>query len=188
MLIDYTTSYADGFATTCPPVFGGPDEFADARDQMLKQVRAKGRDPAAFTFAVWFPALIAPDRGELQQHLDNPLIKWLGAVFGRIETTDWEKIGLESPFPQHWRYYNDLLPHATSDEFIAQVLNKVTRDHVLAGWVCGTPAAVAATVKQYIDAGADWVCPMDYLPIVLEPAEAAAAFARSLETIRLIKA
>jgi phthiodiolone/phenolphthiodiolone dimycocerosates ketoreductase len=188
MLIDHSTSYADGLATTCPPVYAGPDEFAAARKQILEQVEAKGRDPAAFEFAVWFPALIAADRDQLEQHLDNPLIKWLGAVFGRIETTDWAKIGLESPFPPEWRYYSDLLPQATTDEFIAEVLDKVTRDHVLAGWVCGTPAEVAATVQGYIEAGADWVCPMDYLPIVLDPSEAPAAFARSLETIGLLKA
>jgi phthiodiolone/phenolphthiodiolone dimycocerosates ketoreductase len=188
ILIDHTTSYADGLATTCPPVYAGPDEFSAAREQILKQVEAKGRDPEQFTFAVWFPALIAPDREELERHLDNPLIKWLGAVFGRIETTDWDKVGLESPFPDEWRYYNDLLPNEITDEFLAQVLEKVTRDHVLAGWVCGTPAEVAATVKEYVDAGADWVCPMDYLPIVLDPAEAPTAFARSLETARLIKA
>jgi phthiodiolone/phenolphthiodiolone dimycocerosates ketoreductase len=188
MLIDHTTSYADGFATTCPPVYAGPDEFADAREQILKQVEAKGRDPEAFTFAVWFPALIAADRDELERHLDNPLIKWLGAVFGRIETSDWTRVGLESPFPADWRYYNDLLPQATPDQFIDDVLAKVTRDHVLAGWVCGTPAEVAATVRDYVDAGADWVCPMDYLPIVGDPADAPAGFARSLETARLIKA
>jgi phthiodiolone/phenolphthiodiolone dimycocerosates ketoreductase len=188
MLIDHSTSYADGLATTCPPVYAGPDAFAAARAQILEQVKAKGRDPATFEFAVWFPALIADDRAELERHLDNPLIKWLGAVFGRIETTDWAKIGLESPFPPEWRYYSDLLPQATTDEFIAAVLEKTTRDHVLAGWVCGTPAEVAATVKEYVDAGADWVCPMDYLPIVLDPAEAPAGFARSLETVRLIKA
>jgi phthiodiolone/phenolphthiodiolone dimycocerosates ketoreductase len=186
-LIEHSTSYADGLAVTCPPVYAGPKEFAAAREQILKQVKAKGRDPADFQFAVWFPALIAPDRDTLDQHLDNPLIKWLGAVFGRIETTDWGKIGLESPFPQGWRYYNDLLPNQTPDELIEEVLKKVTREHVLAGWVCGTPTEVATTVNDYVEAGADWVCPMDYLPIVLDPSEAPAAFARSLETIGLIK-
>src|SRR5204862_4085947 len=109
--------------------------------------------------------LIADDRAELGRHLDNPLFKWLGPVFGRIETTDWAKIGLESPFPPEWRYDSDLLPQATTDEFIAGVLEKTTREHVLAGWVCGTPAEVAANVNEYVEAGADCVCPMDYLPV-----------------------
>jgi hypothetical protein len=53
--------------------------------------------------------------------------------------------------------------------------------------VCGTPAEVAATITEYVEAGASWVCPMDYLPMVLDPAEATSAFERSIETVALIK-
>jgi phthiodiolone/phenolphthiodiolone dimycocerosates ketoreductase len=187
MLIDHCTSYADGLATTCPPVWAGADKFAAAREEILRTVAGKGRDPHDFEFAVWFPALIAADEPQLQRHMDNPLIKWLAAVFGRIEPPEWESIGLENPFPHDWRYYKDLLPQDTTDEFIESVLGKVTDDHVKAGWVCGTVEQVADQVRAYVDAGANWVCPMDYLPIVLEPVEAPAAFARSLQTLALIR-
>jgi phthiodiolone/phenolphthiodiolone dimycocerosates ketoreductase len=185
-LIDHCTSYADGLATTCPPVWAGPEEFAAAREQILRAVADKGRDPAAFSFAVWFPCLIAEDSAQLESRFGNPLIKWLAAVFGRIETPDWEKVGLEPPFPEGWRYYKDLLPRDTSDQFIREVLAKVTDDHVRAGWVCGTVDEVAATIQSYVDAGADWVCPMDYLPMVLDPDEAPAAFGRSIAVAGLI--
>ncbi len=185
-LIDHCTSYADGLATTCPPVWAGAEEFAIARERILAAVADKGRDPSAFHFAVWFPCLIAESDAQLDALLDNPLIKWLAAVFGRIETPDWAKIGLRSPFPEGWRYYKDLLPRDTSDAFIDEVLGKVTDDHVRAGWVCGTVEAVAATIQSYVDAGADWVCPMDYLPMVLGPSEAPAAFARSISVTSLI--
>jgi phthiodiolone/phenolphthiodiolone dimycocerosates ketoreductase len=187
MLIDHCTSYADGLATTCPPVWAGADEFAAAREQILEAIAAKGRDPDQFEFAVWFPCLIAADRAQLEDVYDNPLIKWLAAVFGRIEPSDWEKVGLASPFPDGWRYYNDLLPHQISDEFINDVLERVNGDHVTSGWVCGTPAEVAATIRGYVDAGASWVCPMDYLPMVLGQNEAEAGFRRSIETATLIK-
>jgi phthiodiolone/phenolphthiodiolone dimycocerosates ketoreductase len=179
-LIDHCTSYADGLATTCPPVWAGADEFALQRQLILKAVADKGRDPGAFEFAVWFPCLIAESEAQLESVMSNPLIKWLAAVFGRIETPDWEKIGLESPWPEGWRYYKDLLPRDTPDALIEDVLEKVTDDHVRAGWVCGTVDEVTATIQGYVDAGADWVCPMDYLPMVLDPAEAPAAFARSI--------
>jgi phthiodiolone/phenolphthiodiolone dimycocerosates ketoreductase len=187
ILIDHSTSYADGLATTCPPVWAGPEEFGQAREQILKTVAAKGRNPEEFEFAVWFPCLIGNDKSQLEGKFDNPLIKWLAAVFGRIEPTDWDKIGLESPFPEGWRYYSDLLPHQTSDSLIDGVLGTVTDAHVTSGWVCGTPAEVAATITEYVEAGASWVCPMDYLPMVLDPAEATSAFERSIETVALIK-
>jgi phthiodiolone/phenolphthiodiolone dimycocerosates ketoreductase len=75
----------------------------------------------------------------------------------------------------------------TPDAFTDDVLARVTDDHVTSGWVCGTPAEVADTIRGYVDAGANWVCPMDYLPMVLEPGEAEAAFIRSIETVTLIK-
>jgi phthiodiolone/phenolphthiodiolone dimycocerosates ketoreductase len=187
MLIDHCTSYADGLATTCPPVWANPDEFGAAREQILKTVADKGRDPDSFEFAIWFPCLIAADSAQLKSVYGNPLIKWLAAVFGRIEPTDWLKIGLQPPFPDGWHYYDDLLPQQTPDAFLDDVLARVTDDHVTSGWVCGTPADVADTIRGYVDAGANWVCPMDYLPMVLEPGEAEAAFTRSIETVTLIK-
>jgi phthiodiolone/phenolphthiodiolone dimycocerosates ketoreductase len=186
-LIDYSTAYADGLATTCPPVWASPDVFGHAREQILESVAAKGRDPESFQFAVWFPCLIGKDESQVEQHFHNPLIKWLAAVFGRIEPKDWNKIGLESPFPADWHYYSDLLPHNTSDALIDDALGTVTDAHVRSGWVCGTPAQVAATINRYVKAGANWVCPMDYLPMVLDPTEATAAFDRSIETVDLIK-
>lgn len=188
MLIDHCTSYADGLTVTCPPVWAGPAEFAKARAEILDAVAAKGRDPEQFEFQIWFPCLIARDTEQLRGTFDNPLIKWLAAVFGRIEPTDWATIGLPSPFPEGWRYYTDLLPHQTADSSIDGVLATITDAHVTSGWVCGTPAEVAATINDYVDAGASWVCPMDYLPMVLDPAEAGPAFARSIETTALIKA
>ena len=79
------------------------------------------------------------------------------------------------------------MPNDTSASFIDDVLAKVTREHVTKGWLCGSPAAVAETIQSYVDAGADWVCPMDYMPLVLDPGEAAAALARTVELCRLIK-
>jgi phthiodiolone/phenolphthiodiolone dimycocerosates ketoreductase len=179
-LIDHCTSYADGLATTCPPVWAGAEEFARERERILGEVADKGRNPSAFSFAVWFPCLIAESDAQVAAVMGNHLIKWLAAVFGRIETPDWEKVGLESPWPEGWRYYKDLLPRDTPDALIEDVLAKVTDDHVRAGWVCGTVEDVAATIQEYVDAGADWVCPMDYLPMVLDPAEGPAAFGRSI--------
>jgi phthiodiolone/phenolphthiodiolone dimycocerosates ketoreductase len=186
-LLEHTAKYCDGLAITCPPAWAGPEAFAAGREQVLEMVAANGRDPEAFRFAVWFPVLLG-DHDLLDRHLDNAIVRWLSAMFGRIDATQWAQIGLESPVPLDWAYFMHFLPYDTPQALIDDALAKTTREHVRACWLTGTPEEVAAMVQPYIDAGADWVCPMDYLPLVLEPDEAAAAFGRSVELCDLIKA
>ena len=186
-LIDHATSYADGLAFACPSVFPSAERFATARRDILEQVERKDRDPKQFGFAVWFPVMLARDQRELERALENPIVRWLGAIFGRIEHPLWREEGLASPLPEDWRYYDHLLPQQTPSSFLSSVLDKVTREHVTKGWLCGTPAAVAEMIRPYVEAGADWVCPMDYMPLVLDPSEAPAAFSRTVELCGVIK-
>ncbi|MDB5976853.1 MAG: luciferase family protein [Nevskia sp.] len=187
-LIDHATTYCDGLAATCPPVWGGPEAFGKARAEILEQVRRKGRDPSKFNTAVWFPVMLTENPEQVQLALANPLVKWMSGIFGRIDAKLWREVGLESPIPEDWNYFTHFLPYDTPQSFIDSVLAKTTDEHVRQGWLIGTPKEVAAMIQRYIDAGADWVCPMDYLPLVLDPSEAEAAFARSIELCRLIKA
>lgn len=186
-LLDYVTSYADGIGTTCPPVYGTPEEFAAAREEILAMVKAKGRDPSKFRVGVWFAVMLVENERQLDWAVQNKLVKWFAGVMGRVMPSDWEKVGLQSPVPLDWNYFQHFLPYETSDALIDEVLARTTPDHAKKGWLVGTPAEVAAQIQPYIDAGADWVCPMDYLPLVLPLDQAGPAFARSIELCRLIK-
>jgi phthiodiolone/phenolphthiodiolone dimycocerosates ketoreductase len=188
MLLDHTTSYCDGLAVTCPPVWGSAAAFGRARSAILEQVRAKGRDACRFRIGVWFPVMLAADAAMLEMACDNALVRWMSGIFGRIDTSLWAEVGLESPVPPDWNYFTHFLPYDTDPAFIDTVLAKTTREHVKQAWLTGTPQQVANQIQPYIDAGADWVCPMDYLPLILPPDQAEAAFARSIELCRLIKA
>src|SRR5438874_3304047 len=75
-LIDHATSYADGLALACPSVWPSPERFAAERKEILRRVESKGRDPSEFCFAVWFPVLLARDAQQIEQALDNPIIRW----------------------------------------------------------------------------------------------------------------
>lgn len=186
-LLDYVTSYADGIGTTCPPVYGTPEAFAAARAEILAMVKAKGRDPSKFRIGVWFAVMLVENEQQLEAALQNRLVKWFAGVMGRVTPQDWQQVGLESPVPLDWNYFQHFLPYETSDEFVESVIARTTPEHAMKGWLIGTPAEVAKMIQAYIDAGADWVCPMDYLPLVLPPEQAEAAFARSIELCRLIK-
>jgi phthiodiolone/phenolphthiodiolone dimycocerosates ketoreductase len=185
-LLKHTAAWADGLAVTCPPAWECVDRFATERRRLLDEVERLGRNPDDFRFAIWFPALLADSQADLEPHLANPIIKWLSALFGRIDNTLWKDIGLPAPLGEDFVYYKQFLPYRTPDALIDQVIDTVTPEHTYAGWVCGTPEQVADQIQPYIDAGADWVCPMDYLPMVLEPEAAQAAGARSIELCDLI--
>jgi phthiodiolone/phenolphthiodiolone dimycocerosates ketoreductase len=186
-LLDHVTSYADGIGTTCPPVYGTPAEYAKARTEILRMVKDKGRDPSKFRIGVWFAVMLCDDESQLERLLNNPLTKWLAGVMGRVNPEDWKAVGLESPVPADWNYFQHFLPHETPDAFVEHVVAHTTPEHARKGWMIGSPQQVADQIQGFIDVGADWVCPMDYLPLLLPPEEAGAAFARSIELCRLIK-
>jgi phthiodiolone/phenolphthiodiolone dimycocerosates ketoreductase len=186
-LLDYTTSYCDGLAVTCPPVWPNAETFAKERQIILDQVESKGRDPEKFRIGVWFPVMLAGDEEELERGLANPLVKWMSGIFGHIDAHLWKEDGLESPVPEDWNYFMNFLPHDTPQSFIDDLLAKTTREHCVKCWLSGTPAQVAEMIQPYVDAGADWICPMDYMPLVLDPDQAMAAFARTIELCHLLK-
>jgi len=76
---------------------------------------------------------------------------------------------------------------ACSDALIDDVLRTTTREHLVKSWLGGTPGQVADAIAGFVEAGADWVCPMDYASLVLEAEQVPAAFARSIELCRLVK-
>jgi phthiodiolone/phenolphthiodiolone dimycocerosates ketoreductase len=186
-LLDHVTSHADGIGTTCPPVYGTPEDFRKARTEILQMVKDKGRDPSKFRIGVWFAVMLSDDEAQLERLLQNPLAKWLAGVMGRVNPGDWQAVGLASPIPGEWNYFQHFLPHETPDDFVDHVVSHTTPEHARKGWLVGSPKQVAEQMQAFIDVGADWVCPMDYLPLLLPPEEAGPAFARSLELCRRVK-
>jgi phthiodiolone/phenolphthiodiolone dimycocerosates ketoreductase len=188
-LLDYATSYCDGVAVTCPPVWTTPEEFAEARQGILRQVEQKGRDPEKFKFAMWAPVLMHESPEIIEKALDNTCVKWMSATWGRIGPHLWERDGLESPVPEGWFYFQKLLPHATDDSFIDEVLSKTTREHSRVSWINGTVDDVAGQLEQWVEAGFDWVCPMDFATtLALGVEEAQASMRRTIEVCQALRA
>lgn len=188
-LIDITTSYADGFTTAAPFVASTPERWTSIIDELKGQLAAKGRDPAAFDFGL-FPAccLIHEDPNILDRVLDNPIVRWLTLIMGRINQADWSREGLEPPMPTDWHYAIDLLPMKISASETQELLGKVTRELVERSWFIGTPAQVANQLSGFVDAGATWMHVGDLTPLVLEPEDAAASASRVIEISTRLKA
>jgi phthiodiolone/phenolphthiodiolone dimycocerosates ketoreductase len=187
-LLDYTTSWADGLAIAVPNAWSSPEMAAEQIATVRAQVAAKGRDPDAFRIGLWACALMHDDADALDAALANPILKWVCGAMGRVEADAWKRDGLPLPFPDGWAYYKDLLPYAMDGAFVDEVVAAVTPEHQRAGFLVGTPAEVAAQIRPYVDAGADWVCAFDYLPVVGDPADAPNAGRRMVELCSLIRA
>jgi len=80
-----------------------------------------------------------------------------------------------------------MVPYQETSAFISSVLAKSTREVAENGLFRGTAAEVAGTLQRYVDAGVNWVLPVDYMPLMLSPEEAPAALVRSIEVCAALK-
>ena len=187
-LIDHAARYADGLAATAPIVWTTGEQVARIVQDVRNKVAGCGRDPQRFRFAMWCPMLVHEDPTEIERGMRNSLVKFMTGIFGRIHMPDWEKEGLAMTAPAEWSYFKDLLPYDTDQSFIDRVIDAVTDDHVTKGWYIGSPKEVAAQMQPLIDAGVDWVLPLDYLSMIGDPDDAQAAFGRVIDVCAAIKA
>lgn len=187
-LLDLATTYADGFAAIIPCVADTPERFARTVAALKEDLERKGRDPEAFGFGLWFMNALHEDREVIARAFDGELMKWMAATFGRLDQADWRRVGLEPIYPDGWHYSMRLRAMDVTPEQSADVVARTTRAHCEAAFSHGTPAEVAAEVRAYVDAGCTYVSICDLLPLVLDPEDAQAAIARSLEVCGLVKA
>jgi len=186
-LIDLATTYADGFGTMVPFVSSSVEQWAETVASMKQVLERKGRDPEAFDFGVYGAVLLHEDENVIDKALDNPLIRFVAAIFGRLNQRDWDKEGIEPAYPRDWHYALKLLPTFLTKAEIDDTLSRVTRPMSEKTWVYGNPKQVAGTLQEYVDAGATWMSVIDILPTVLEPADAQNALGRSIEVCSYLK-
>jgi phthiodiolone/phenolphthiodiolone dimycocerosates ketoreductase len=188
-MLDLTTSYADGFATIAPSVWTSPDHAAEEISKIMRTLDGKGRDPGAFDFGIW-PLLILHDEGRedmVDVAVHNPLIRWLAAVFGRINQADWDKEGIEPLMPRDWHYAMKLLPIRWTSDDVAEVTADIVRETIEKCFFIGTPATVAAKLQAYVDAGVTWTMMADVMPFVVDIDQAADAGRRAVEVCAILK-
>ena len=186
-IIDLATSYADGFASSIPLVWATPEQAAEQIKAMKEQLEKKGRDPEKFSFGAWAMVLAHEDMDLIKRSMSNPLIAWNALHFGRLIMPDWRKEGLEPPMPDDWHYALKLLPTEVTKEQAMEWLSRLTPAHSEKSWFYGTPKDIAGRIQPYIEAGVNWVVPVDMLAMVLQPEDAAKSLIRCIEIARIVK-
>lgn len=186
-LVDLTTSYANGLTTVTPGVWSSPEQTARNTGEMKEQLRAKGRDPQDFGFGPVLMVVMHTDESVIDRVLDNPLARFIVAIWGRLHMPDWRKEGFEPPFPDDWHYAHRLLAHKMSAADVDDVLSKVTREMVEKAFIIGTPETVATELQRYIDAGVTRIMPGNVASVVLDASEAEASMWADIELMRKLK-
>lgn len=186
-LIDHVTRYADGLVIAAPNAWPNAEMAAEQIARIRFELEQKGRDPEGFRFGMWACSVLHDTPAQREAALANPVLKFVAGALGRTEPHTWAKEGLSSPVPEGWAYYKDLLPYAMDDAFVQGVVDAVTPEHVVKSFFVGSPADVAAQVKPFVDAGIDFVCAFDYLPLVGDPADAGNAVGRLIDLCRRIR-
>jgi phthiodiolone/phenolphthiodiolone dimycocerosates ketoreductase len=188
-LLDLATSYADGLRTLVPCA-GSVEAYAAQVLELKQQLESKGRDPDDFTFAIG-PALFLHDDPDVLAHFKRKLlVRWQAAIFGRLNRTDWEREGVATPpeFQVDWHYALKLLPYQLTRQEAENMAATATDEMVDGGIYFGSPKEVAATLQEFIDAGANCVTTFfDQSTLFLEPEEHDASTKRLIEMSRLIK-
>jgi phthiodiolone/phenolphthiodiolone dimycocerosates ketoreductase len=188
-LIDLATTYADGFATMVPNVLPSPERFAAFVADTRATLEQKGRDPAGFDFVPWVLTLVHDDPDVIDNAFHNPLVKWMVAIFGRLNNNDWADYGITSAFPPDWHYSMKLIPCQIIDKaYVDDILSRVTREMFELTFIRGNAAEVADQIQPYVDAGATCIDYLEVLPMILAPEDAQAGLGRQLEVCRLLKA
>ena len=186
-LLDLVATYCDGTSVATPCVWKTPQMAAEHIDHIKGLLDNKGRNPDDFTFGICCPVLLHEEAGAIDRGLDNPLIRWLAAVFGRVDPLEWNDDGLESPWPEGWNYFMKLVPMTEDPAFVDAALAKTTRAHAERSTFHGTPKQVAEQLQEYVDVGVGWVQIIDYLPMTLPPEEGEKSFNRTIEVCRHLK-
>jgi len=180
-LMDMATTYATGFMSMVPSAFKSPDEWGTQVEQLRGDLERKDRDPDDFMFGFWVFTLVYETEDQRERLFASPIVKWMTAVFGRLNHGDWANEGIELVFPADWHYAMKLLPHAMDREEVDRVVAGVSPEMIEKSWLIGTPAEVADQLRPWVDAGANYIAPSDLAPAVFEPEEQPAVMARIVD-------
>jgi phthiodiolone/phenolphthiodiolone dimycocerosates ketoreductase len=155
-MLDIAGRYADGW---WPAGAWTPEHYAEMLAAVRTSADHAGRDPMAITPGYIQVCLIAEDDAALAEILQAPLVK---AFLLQVSAKTLRMLGFDHPMGDGWRGFHDIDPGALTRERIVDFLARVRPEAILAVLPHGTPAQVARTVKDYVDAGLRVPKIMDY--------------------------
>jgi phthiodiolone/phenolphthiodiolone dimycocerosates ketoreductase len=168
-------------------VWSSPEKAGAAIAKLKRELEEKSRDPEAFDFGIWCVAALHEDEDAIAAAMNNTLLRWIAAVFGRLNMADWHEEGIQPPFADDWHYAMKLLPMQWTAAEVHKITDALPDELLDKSMFKGSPAQVASQLAEYAEVGVNWIQIYDFMPIYLSPEEAADAHLRSIEVCRELK-
>jgi phthiodiolone/phenolphthiodiolone dimycocerosates ketoreductase len=186
-LLDIAAQYADGLEAAVPQAIVTPERYAETVQVMRRKVDGFGRDPEAFGFGIWLICIIHEDDDVIDRIVDNPLMKYFAAHFGRFNMDDWTAEGEQSVMPPGYHYAQMWELFGQTSEEICRITASVPHSMARKAFATGSPAEISSMLAAYRDAGANFVGIIDLAPLVEGPAAAQDSFHRSTGVLRNLR-
>ncbi|MDT5289775.1 MAG: phthiodiolone/phenolphthiodiolone dimycocerosates ketoreductase [Mycobacterium sp.] len=186
-LLDIAAQYADGLEAAVPQAIVTPERYAETVEVMRRKVDGFGRDPEAFGFGIWLICIIHEDDAVIDRIVDNPLMKYFAAQFGRFNMDDWTAEGEQSVMPPGYHYAQMWELFGQTSEEIRRITASVPHSMARKAFATGSSAEISSMLGAYRDAGANFVGIIDLAPLVEGPAAAQDSFHRATAVLRNLK-
>jgi phthiodiolone/phenolphthiodiolone dimycocerosates ketoreductase len=186
-LLDIAARYADGLEAAVPQAIVTPERYAETVQVMRRKVDGFGRDPEAFGFGIWLICIIHEDDAVIDRIVDNPLMKYFAAQFGRFNMDDWTAEGEQSVMPPGYHYAQMWELFGQTSEEIRRITASVPHSMARKAFATGSSAEISSMLGAYRDAGANFVGIIDLAPLVEGPAAAQDSFHRATAVLRNLK-
>jgi phthiodiolone/phenolphthiodiolone dimycocerosates ketoreductase len=186
-LLDIAARYADGLEAAVPQAIVTPERYAETVQVMRRKVDGFGRDPEAFGFGIWLICIIHEDDAVIDRIVDNPLMKYFAAHFGRFNMDDWTAEGEQSVMPPGYHYAQMWELFGQTSEEIRRITASVPHSMARKAFATGSSAEISSMLGAYRDAGANFVGIIDLAPLVEGPAAAQDSFHRATAVLRNLK-
>jgi phthiodiolone/phenolphthiodiolone dimycocerosates ketoreductase len=165
--IEIAGKYADGWASYFPAC-GGPEWFAERREEVRRHAEESGRDPDEQILLGMFLCVMDETDQGAADHCSNLALRWDAAVMMPSGSSwhQWNPNNPPHPLGDDFHYARDLIPMEWSREDAVALAESVPPEIVAQSKFTGSPKTVANLITPYIDAGMTHVLVANYAQLV----------------------
>src|ERR1700745_3552138 len=91
----------------------------------------------------------------------------MGVIAGRFAHAAWEESGFPPPISADWHYSTKFEPMRWTEADVRHVIDAVPREQYEGCFFIGTLESTADQLQPYLDAGVDWLMPVDLMAFML---------------------